>query len=66
MNAAVLSYSLTQPVSRFLGSPKELLIDGEWVPAASGKTFPVYDPATGRVSAEGKSCRRPPAPTRRQ
>ena len=52
MNAAVLSYSLTQPVSRFLGSPKELLIDGEWVPAASGKTFPVYDPATGRVSAE--------------
>ena len=52
MNAAVLSYSLTQPVSRFLGSPKELLIDGEWVPAASGKTFPVYDPATGKVSAE--------------
>ena len=52
MNAAVLSYSLTEPVSQFLGSPKKLLIDGEWVPAASGKTFPVYDPATGRISAE--------------
>ena len=27
--------------------PKELFIGGEWRPAASGKTFPVEDPATG-------------------
>ena len=27
--------------------PKELLIGGEWRPAASGKTFAVEDPATG-------------------
>jgi len=28
-----------------------LLIDGQWVEAASGKTFPVYNPATGQVMA---------------
>ena len=27
--------------------PKGLFIGGEWRPAASGKTFPVEDPATG-------------------
>src|SRR5215203_26615 len=27
--------------------PKNLFIGGEWRPAASGKTFPVQDPATG-------------------
>ncbi len=51
MNAAVMSYALTQPVSRFISASKRLLIDGEWVPAASGKTFPVYNPATGEVIA---------------
>jgi acyl-CoA reductase-like NAD-dependent aldehyde dehydrogenase len=30
----------------------ELFINGEWVPAASGKTFKVYNPATGRPTAE--------------
>jgi phenylacetaldehyde dehydrogenase len=28
-----------------------MLIDGKLVPAASGKTFPVYNPATGTVIA---------------
>ena len=28
-----------------------MLIDGQWVEAASGKTFPVYNPATGQVMA---------------
>ena len=27
------------------------MIDGKWVDAASGKTFPVYNPATGEVIA---------------
>ena len=27
----------------------QLLIDGQWQPAASGKTMPVYNPATGAV-----------------
>ncbi|MCU1548410.1 MAG: NAD-dependent succinate-semialdehyde dehydrogenase, partial [Arthrobacter sp.] len=29
--------------------PTGLLIDGQWRPAASGKTFDVEDPATGKV-----------------
>jgi phenylacetaldehyde dehydrogenase len=29
-----------------------MLIDGRWLPAASGKTFPVTDPATGEVIAQ--------------
>ncbi|MGH8611121.1 MAG: aldehyde dehydrogenase family protein [Gammaproteobacteria bacterium] len=49
---AVLSYSLTQPVNRFISTTKKLLIDGAWVPAASGKTFPVYNPATSEVIAQ--------------
>jgi phenylacetaldehyde dehydrogenase len=33
-------------------SPKRLLIDGEWVEAASGRTFQTIDPATEEVLAE--------------
>jgi aldehyde dehydrogenase (NAD+) len=32
-------------------APKELLIEGEWRPAASGETFPSIDPSTGRTIA---------------
>ena len=35
----------------FLGQPTGMLIDGKLVSAASGKTFPVYNPATGSVIA---------------
>jgi phenylacetaldehyde dehydrogenase len=35
----------------FLGRSAGMLIDGKFVPAASGKTFAVYDPATGTVIA---------------
>jgi hypothetical protein len=31
----------------FLGCTAGMLIDGKLVSAVSGKTFPVYDPATG-------------------
>ncbi len=37
----------TQRGSSFLSSPRKMLINGEWVESASGKTFPVYNPATG-------------------
>jgi phenylacetaldehyde dehydrogenase len=37
--------------SRFLGRDPRMLIDGELVPAASGKTFPVINPATGTLIA---------------
>jgi aldehyde dehydrogenase (NAD+) len=40
------------PLPAFLeGGPKKLLIGGEWVQAASGKTFPSINPSTGEVIA---------------
>lgn len=39
-------------VKSFLGLPKMLLIGGDWMPADSGKTFDVFDPATGQVIAQ--------------
>jgi aldehyde dehydrogenase (NAD+) len=33
-------------------APDQLFIGGEWVDASSGKTFPVYNPATGDVLTE--------------
>ena len=37
-------------VAEFVTGSRRMLIDGAWVEAASGKTFPVYDPATEEVS----------------
>ena len=39
-------------VSDFVGKPRKMLINGKWVDAASGKTFPTYNPATGEVLAQ--------------
>lgn len=36
----------------FIRSPKRMLIDGQWVESASGKTFPVFDPVTGDILAQ--------------
>ena len=38
-------------VNLFISSSRKMLVDGQWVDAASGKTFPVYNPATGEVMA---------------
>ncbi len=38
-------------VRTFVGAPRKMLIGGRWVDAASGKTFPTYNPATGEVLA---------------
>jgi phenylacetaldehyde dehydrogenase len=43
---------LERGVEEFLASKKKMLIDGAWVNATAGDTFPVYDPATGEVLAE--------------
>src|SRR5512135_1424144 len=37
--------------SNFVTQRHKLLINGQWVEAASGKTFPTYNPATGEVLA---------------
>ena len=38
-------------MTSFVTERRKLLIGGKWVDAASGKTFPVYNPATGEVIA---------------
>jgi acyl-CoA reductase-like NAD-dependent aldehyde dehydrogenase len=44
--SAGLSESLPQYVQDFVHTARRLLIDGEWVEAASGKTFETLNPAT--------------------
>ena len=39
-------------VQAFIANPGKLLIDGEWVPAASGRTFDTINPATEEKLAE--------------
>jgi acyl-CoA reductase-like NAD-dependent aldehyde dehydrogenase len=43
---AGLAEGLAQWVQDFVREPGRLLIDGEWVEAASGKTFETLDPAS--------------------
>ena len=38
-------------VMDFVSRKHQMLINGKWVDAASGKTFPTYNPATGEVLA---------------
>jgi phenylacetaldehyde dehydrogenase len=44
--------SVEQQADSFVRSPHRLLIDGEWVEAASGETFETLNPATEEVLAE--------------
>ncbi len=39
-------------VTSFVSRKHKMLINGKWVDAASGKTFPTYNPATGEVLAQ--------------
>jgi acyl-CoA reductase-like NAD-dependent aldehyde dehydrogenase len=43
--------ALSDAARRFLAEPKQLLIGGEWRPAADGRTFESIDPATGEAIA---------------
>ncbi len=49
---ATVEVPIHSEVSRFLASPRKMLIGNRWVEAVSGKTFPVYNPATGEVMAQ--------------
>ena len=48
----VVETTMSDKVREFIAKPRMMLIDGKWVPAASGKTFPVYNPANGDVIAQ--------------
>jgi phenylacetaldehyde dehydrogenase len=52
MSTLALDSRLSPPTTAFLSKDRRLLIDDEWVSAASGRTFPVYNPATGAVLAQ--------------
>jgi len=52
MGVAVSPIQIDSRVSDFIEKPRKMLIDGKWVNAASGKTFPTYNPATGEVLAQ--------------
>jgi phenylacetaldehyde dehydrogenase len=39
-------------VADFIDKPRKMLINGKWVNAVSGKTFPTYNPATGEILAQ--------------
>jgi phenylacetaldehyde dehydrogenase len=52
MNAQVSPLRHEALVAGFLGRAQQLFIDGQFVPAQSGKTFDVINPATGEVFAQ--------------
>jgi phenylacetaldehyde dehydrogenase len=52
MVTAMPGVQLQGKVSEFLSKPRKMLINGKWVDAVSGKTFPTYDPSTGEVLAQ--------------
>src|SRR5450759_1944880 len=51
MATVVSTAQLHNHVQEFVSRPRKMFIDGKWVEAASGKTFPSYNPATGEVMA---------------
>ena len=52
MATATQAVRLEDNVTRYVSKTRQMLINGKWVDAASGKTFPTYNPATGEVLAQ--------------
>ena len=52
MATALSSVPLETKVASFIGKPRKMLVNGKWIDSASGKTFPTYNPATGKVLAQ--------------
>ena len=52
MATLVSTPAMNPEVSTFISRKQKLFINGKWVDAASGKTFPTYDPSTGEVLAQ--------------
>src|ERR1700735_3365831 len=48
-----MTVTLDRDVEAFIGSPRQLFINGQWCDAASGKTFETPNPATGETLARG-------------
>jgi len=52
MGTVVAEIRIDQRVSSFVSQPRKMLIGGRWIEAASRKTFPTYNPATGDILAQ--------------
>ena len=52
MATAAQTIPVNERVSSYVAKARPMLINGQWVGAASGKTFPTYNPATGEVLAQ--------------
>lgn len=52
MSTAVGAAPMHSRVEEFIQTPRKMFINNQFVPAASGKTFPTYNPATGEVMAQ--------------
>ena len=46
-----MTVTLDRDVEAFIGSPRQLFINGQWCDAASAKTFETPNPATGEILA---------------
>ncbi|HUD38750.1 MAG TPA: aldehyde dehydrogenase family protein [Streptosporangiaceae bacterium] len=46
-----MTVTIDHKVEQFISSPRQLFINGQWVDAASGKTFETPNPATGETLA---------------
>src|SRR6202050_2022722 len=46
-----MTVTLDRDVAAFIGSPRQLFINGQWCDAASGQTFETPNPATGETLA---------------
>jgi len=51
MATATQAIPVDENVSKYVAKARPMLINGKWVNAASGKTFPSYNPSTGEVLA---------------
>jgi len=51
MSATAEAVELESYTRRFIQEPRKMLIGGQWMPSASGKTFEVVNPATEEVIA---------------
>ena len=51
--------ALSARVQQFISQPRKVLIGGRWVPAKSGETFDVFNPATGQRIAGAAACEKP-------
>ncbi len=52
MGIATAALQVDERVNSFVRQPRKMLIGGKWIEAASGKTFPTFNPASGDVLAQ--------------